>query len=202
MLATIDPARCSTRLWFPLGEQTKEETRAEAEAAGLAAGRRRAESQEACFLGGDDYRVFLARDGLAARARPLVDESGTVLGSHEGYWRFTPGQRRGLGIAAAEPLYALATDARTNTVVVGPRASLARTAGAGPGPARPCPEPRRGEASAPLARGRRHGRPAERRASSFCSTSPPTGSRAARPPSSTTDGAVVGAGVIVGAAAA
>ena len=45
---------------------------------------------------------------------------------HDGFWRFTPGQRRGLGIAAAEPLYALGADARTNTVVVGPRASLAR----------------------------------------------------------------------------
>ena len=52
--------------------------------------------------------------------------TGAELGSHDGFWRFTPGQRRGLGVAAAEPLYALATDARTNTVVVGPRASLAR----------------------------------------------------------------------------
>jgi Predicted tRNA(5-methylaminomethyl-2-thiouridylate) methyltransferase, contains the PP-loop ATPase domain len=42
-----------------------------------------------------------------------------------GFWRFTPGQRRGLGIAAAEPLYAVATDARTNTVVAGPKAALA-----------------------------------------------------------------------------
>jgi tRNA-specific 2-thiouridylase len=50
-----------------------------------------------------------------------------VLGAHEGYWRYTPGQRRGLGVSAAEPLYAIATDARTNTVVVGPKASLART---------------------------------------------------------------------------
>jgi tRNA-uridine 2-sulfurtransferase len=124
MLATIDPAALE-RLWFPLGEQSKQETRAEAEAAGLAAAGR-PESQEACFLGGDDYRAFLARGGLGAAEGDLVDEGGTVLGSHAGYWRFTPGQRRGLGIAAAEPLYALATDARTNTVLVGPRASLAR----------------------------------------------------------------------------
>ncbi len=124
MLATIDPAALE-RLWFPLGEQSKQETRAEAEAAGLAAAGR-PESQEACFLGGDDYRAFLARSGLAAAEGELVDEGGTVLGSHTGYWRFTPGQRRGLGIAAAEPLYALLTDARTNTVVVGPRGSLAR----------------------------------------------------------------------------
>lgn len=56
----------------------------------------------------------------------LVDEQGAELGEHDGYWRFTPGQRRGLGVAAAEPLYALETNARTNTVVVGPRAALAR----------------------------------------------------------------------------
>jgi tRNA-specific 2-thiouridylase len=125
MLARLDP-RLLDRIWFPLGDQTKIETRAEAEAAGLAAARR-AESQEACFLAGDDYRAFLSRQGLAANPGPIVGEAGEVLGSHDGFWRFTPGQRRGLGISAAEPLYAVATDARTNTVVVGPRASLART---------------------------------------------------------------------------
>jgi tRNA-specific 2-thiouridylase len=125
MLARLDPRRLEG-IWFPLGDQTKEQTRAEAEAAGLAAAHR-PESQEACFLAGDDYRSFLSRQGLAATAGAIVDESGAVLGSHDGYWRYTPGQRRGLGISAAEPLYAVATEARTNTVVVGPRSSLART---------------------------------------------------------------------------
>ena len=125
MLARLDP-RLLEHIRFPLGDQTKAQTRAEAEAAGLAAAHR-AESQEACFLAGDDYRAFLSRQGLAAEAGPIVDESGAVLGSHEGYWRYTPGQRRGLGVAAAEPLYAVSTDARTNTVVVGPKSSLART---------------------------------------------------------------------------
>jgi tRNA-specific 2-thiouridylase len=123
MLATLDP-RFLDRLWFPLGEQTKEQTRADAAAAGLAAAGR-AESQEACFLAGDDYRAFLGRHGLAAERGPIVDTSGERVGTHDGYWRFTPGQRRGLGVAAAEPLYAVATDARTNTVTVGPRAALA-----------------------------------------------------------------------------
>ena len=109
----------------PARRQTKDETRAEAEAAGLAAARR-PESQEACFLGGDDYREFLGRHGLASTPGAVVDEDGRELGSHDGFWRFTPGQRRGLGIAAAEPLYALGADAATNTVVAGPRASLAR----------------------------------------------------------------------------
>ncbi|MFL5954954.1 MAG: tRNA 2-thiouridine(34) synthase MnmA [Gaiellaceae bacterium] len=125
MLATLEPRKLG-RLWFPLGEQTKEQTRAEAAAAGLAAATR-ADSQEACFLAGDDYRNFLARHGVQGARGPVVDESGRTLGEHDGHWRFTPGQRRGLGISAAEPLYAVGTDARTNTVVVGPRSSLART---------------------------------------------------------------------------
>jgi tRNA-specific 2-thiouridylase len=124
MLATLDP-KTLPRLWFPLGDQTKAETRAQAEAAGLAVAQR-AESQEACFLGGDDYRDFLGRAGLADVQGPLVDADGRTVGAHGGYWRFTPGQRRGLGVAAAEPLYALSVDPRRNAVVVGPRAALAR----------------------------------------------------------------------------
>jgi tRNA-specific 2-thiouridylase len=124
MLARLDP-RSLDRLWFPLGEQTKEETRAQARAAGLdAAGR--AESQEACFLAGGDYRDFLARHGVAPRPGAVVDESGRELGEHDGFWRFTPGQRRGLRVVASEPVYALRTEPRTNTVVVGPRPALAR----------------------------------------------------------------------------
>jgi tRNA-specific 2-thiouridylase len=125
MLARLDPRHLS-RIVFPLGEQTKEETRAEAAAASLAAATR-AESQEACFLAGDDYRAFLGRHGVPATPGPVVDESGRKVGQHEGLWRYTPGQRRGIGVAAAAPLYALATVPRTNTLVVGPRASLGRT---------------------------------------------------------------------------
>jgi tRNA-specific 2-thiouridylase len=123
MLAGLDPAALE-HLWFPLGEQTKAETRAEAASAGLAAARR-PESQEACFLGGDDYRAFLERQGVAPSPGSIVDEAGRVLGSHDGHWRFTPGQRRGLGVATGEPLYAVKTFADTNTVVAGPRGSLA-----------------------------------------------------------------------------
>jgi tRNA-specific 2-thiouridylase len=125
MLARLDP-RLLDRIWFPLGGQTKVQTRAEAQAASLAAAHR-AESQEACFLAGADYRAFLSRQGLASDRGAIVDESGTLLGSHDGYWRYTPGQRRGLGVAAPEPLYAVSTDPGTNTVVAGPRSALART---------------------------------------------------------------------------
>ncbi len=120
------PRGCSTGSGSRSAGRRKEETRAEAERAGLAAARR-AESQEACFLAGGDYRPFLARQGLEPRPGRIVDEQGTTLGTHDGHWGFTPGQRRGLGVAAAEPLYALDTEARTNTVVVGPRAALARS---------------------------------------------------------------------------
>jgi tRNA-uridine 2-sulfurtransferase len=124
MLGRLDPARLS-RVWFPLGEQTKAETRAEAARAGLAAAAR-AESQEACFLGGGDYRTFLERQGLESRPGPVVDEQGNVLGTHDGHWRFTPGQRRGIGVAAGSPLYASRTEPRTNTLVVAPREALGR----------------------------------------------------------------------------
>ncbi|MDQ3876724.1 MAG: tRNA 2-thiouridine(34) synthase MnmA [Actinomycetota bacterium] len=124
MLARLDPRQLE-RLWFPLGEQSKVETRAEAARAGLrVAGR--TESQDACFLGGGDFRSFLRRHGLPGERGDVVDEDGRTVGAHHGFWRFTPGQRRGLGVAAGKPVYALRSDARTNTVVVGPRESLAR----------------------------------------------------------------------------
>ncbi|HEY7397885.1 MAG TPA: tRNA 2-thiouridine(34) synthase MnmA [Gaiellaceae bacterium] len=125
MLARLEP-RLLERLWFPLGDQHKEETRAEAARAGLAAATR-AESQEACFLAGGDYRGFLERHGVEASSGAIVDEAGEEVGRHDAHWRYTPGQRRGLGVAAREPLFVLSTDARTNTVRVGPRAALARS---------------------------------------------------------------------------
>jgi tRNA-uridine 2-sulfurtransferase len=125
MLASLEPSELD-RLWFPLGERFKADTRAEAAAAGLAVAAR-PESQEACFLAGDDYRLFLRRRGLEASPGPIVDTSGRRLGRHEGHWRYTPGQRRGLGVAAGHPLYTVRTEAATNTVVVGTRAELART---------------------------------------------------------------------------
>ena len=98
MLARLDP-RVLDRISFPLGGQSKEETRAEAERAGLAAARR-AESQEACFLGGDDYRAFLSRHGLKAEeglSRTSADRSSvptTASGaSHRGSARARGGGR-------------------------------------------------------------------------------------------------------------
>jgi tRNA-specific 2-thiouridylase len=125
MLARLDPKELD-RIWFPLGEQDKAETRAEAERAGLDAAHR-AESQEACFLAGDDYRTFLTRHGLEPKPGAIVDEDGATVGEHDGFWRYTPGQRKGLGVVAERPLFVLGADPQANTVRVGPRESLART---------------------------------------------------------------------------
>lgn len=122
MLATVDP-QLLDRVGFPLGAETKGRIRAEAAAAGLAAAER-PESQEACFLGGDDYRTFLERQGLQRAAGPIVDEDGAEVGRHDGTWRYTTGQRRGIGVAAPEPLYALRSEPASNTLVVGRRGSL------------------------------------------------------------------------------
>jgi tRNA-specific 2-thiouridylase len=124
MLASV-PSEILERCWFPLGEQTKAQTRAEAASAGLAAARR-PESQDVCFVGGGDHRAFLERHGGAGRAGEIVDTGGRTLGRHAGVHRFTPGQRRGIGVAADEPLYVLQVQAGSGRVVVGPRARLER----------------------------------------------------------------------------
>ncbi len=124
MLAAV-PSEILERCWFPLGEQTKVETRAEAGRAGLeAAGR--AESQDVCFVGGGDHRVFLERHGGAGRPGAIVDRDGHGLGRHTGVHRFTPGQRRGIGVSGPEPLYVLSVDAGSGRVVVGSHAELER----------------------------------------------------------------------------
>ena len=72
----------------------------------------RPESQDLCFLAGEGKRDFLARHGgLRERPGAIVDRSGRRVGAHPGHHQFTVGQRRGLGVAAPEPLYVLATDA-------------------------------------------------------------------------------------------
>ena len=147
------------------------------------------ESQEVCFVGEGGYAPFLERTGgLEPRIGPIEDEAGRLLGTHGGYWRFTVGQRRGIGVAGAEPLYVLATDAARNAVVVGPRERLAtrsvslgaraRARGAGrrsPRGARPLPRPGPARARAASTPG----------GCTSTSSIPPTGSPRARPRRST-----------------
>ncbi len=112
---------------FPLGALRKREVRALAREAGLPVADK-AESQEICFVPSGDYRDLVrARRPEAFAGGEIVDESGARLGSHEGVGAFTVGQRKGLGIAAAEPLFVLRIDHATRQVTVGPRASLGCT---------------------------------------------------------------------------
>ena len=123
MLAALSPASLA-RMRFPLGDLTKPEVRRLAEAAGLPVASK-ADSQDLCFLAGTSRARFMARHGgLGQTPGAVVDEAGNVVGRHDGQHRFTVGQRRGLGIAAGEPLYVLDKDAGRNEVVVGPRSSL------------------------------------------------------------------------------
>jgi tRNA-specific 2-thiouridylase len=118
-------AESLARLRFPLADLTKSETREIAAAAGLPVATKR-ESQDLCFLAGEGKSAFLARNaGLTERPGEIVDRSGRAVGRHRGHHEFTVGQRRGLGVAAGEPLYVLATDAAANRVVVGSRDELA-----------------------------------------------------------------------------
>jgi tRNA-uridine 2-sulfurtransferase len=123
MLARV-PSAILARLRLPLGDATKAAVRAEAAAAGMAAATAR-ESQDVCFLGGGALGDFLAREGVPLVSGSIRDEAGHELGRHAGAVAYTPGQRRGLGLAAPAPLYVLHADPALNELVVGPRSSLA-----------------------------------------------------------------------------
>jgi tRNA-specific 2-thiouridylase len=115
------------RVLFPVGEYTKAQVRAMAAERGLPVASRR-DSQDLCFLADGDYRRFL-RDWApqgAIRPGPIVDSGGRMLGQHSGLPFYTVGQRKGLGLAAPEPLFVLRLEPAENTLVVGPAAELGR----------------------------------------------------------------------------
>jgi tRNA-specific 2-thiouridylase len=123
MLAALSQATLQ-RMRFPLGELTKPRVRELAREHALAVAEK-PDSQDLCFLAGTARDRFLERHGgIQERPGDVVDRSGQVLGRHRGHFHFTVGQRRGLGVHAPEPLYVLGTDARANTVTVGPKAAL------------------------------------------------------------------------------
>jgi tRNA-specific 2-thiouridylase len=117
-------------LRFPVGELAKPEVRAGARERSLA-NAEKPESQEICFVPDDDYAGFLARrlgaDHPALAPGPMVNMAGEVVGEHQGYARYTVGQRRGLGGGARQPLYVLGVRAPTGEVVVGTAAELNRS---------------------------------------------------------------------------
>jgi len=109
---------------FPVGELAKTEVRAIAERLGLHVAEK-PDSQEVCFASaGEHATVVGARRPLAVVPGDVVDISGEVLGHHTGIANYTVGQRKGIGVAAREPLYVVKVEAAGNRVVVGPRAAL------------------------------------------------------------------------------
>jgi tRNA-specific 2-thiouridylase len=116
------PREALARLLLPLGELPgKAETRELARGLGLAV-HDKPDSMEICFVdGGDHARLLAERAPRALTPGPIMDREGALLGRHDGYGRFTVGQRRGLGIAASGRLYVTAIDPATATVRVGSR---------------------------------------------------------------------------------
>jgi tRNA-specific 2-thiouridylase len=110
---------------FPVGALPKAETRQVAKDLGLPTFDK-PDSQEICFVPDQDYAGLLGRrEPGSLRPGAILDLSGHILGEHGGHQRFTIGQRKGLGVAAGEPLYVVGKDAQANTVTLGPREALA-----------------------------------------------------------------------------
>ncbi len=105
------------RIRFPVGGLNKSDVRARARAMGLSVADK-PDSQEVCFIPDGDTGGWLARS-LGLRPGRIVDTGGRELGEHGGLYRFTIGQRRGLGLSGGGPLHVIALDPATNTVVVG-----------------------------------------------------------------------------------
>ena len=109
---------------FPISSYTKDEVREIARRFGLPVASKQ-ESQDLCFLSDGDYRRFIRDNSIQIhQSGPILDQDGRELGQHQGLPFYTIGQRKGLGIAAAEPLFVLGKDAARNALVVGPRESL------------------------------------------------------------------------------
>ncbi|MGI6656829.1 MAG: tRNA 2-thiouridine(34) synthase MnmA [Desulfobulbus sp.] len=121
-LARVDPGLLP-RLLLPLGEWTKTQVREQARALNLPHVER--ESQDVCFLD-RPLADFLRAQGLADHPGPICDTTGHTIGEHRGLWRYTIGQRRGLGLPDATPWYVAALDVASNRLVVGKRDELLR----------------------------------------------------------------------------
>ena len=110
-----------SRLAFPVGQMSKEEVQAIATRHGLSS-MVQSESQDLCFAqaGKTDF-LFTDED---SEPGPILDMQGNHLGEHQGLFRYTIGQRRGLKLVASQPLYVVSIDRRTNTLTVGPEEAL------------------------------------------------------------------------------
>lgn len=114
---------CLDRVLFPVGELQKEEVRVEATRLKLSVADKK-DSQGVCFVGDIDFKSFLQRN-IASRAGAILDESGAVIGQHDGAAYVTIGQRHGFGLpGGTEPQYVVAKNMKANTITVGPETSL------------------------------------------------------------------------------
>jgi tRNA-uridine 2-sulfurtransferase len=112
------------RAMFPVGDYTKPEIRSIAEKHGLPTASRK-DSQDLCFLAGEDYRNFLQRSASEIlKTGDILTRDGAVIGQHTGLANYTIGQRKGLGVASPVPLYVITKDATRNTLIVGTRDEL------------------------------------------------------------------------------
>lgn len=116
MLARLSQDQLA-RLVLPLGAMTKAEVRIIAQDLGFTVAEK-PESQDICFIEGD-HITFLEQRGVIGRTGAIVDSEGNTRGSHEGLFRYTLGQRKGIGIAAERPYYAIGKNADRNELVVG-----------------------------------------------------------------------------------
>jgi len=115
------------RALFPVGDHPKPEVRDLARSFGLS-NAARADSQDLCFLAGEDYREFLRRNAPGiGHSGPILTRSGKPLGEHKGLAFYTIGQRKGLGVASTVPLYVLEKDIVRNTLIVGTEDELGST---------------------------------------------------------------------------
>ena len=115
------------RTIFPLGDITKIKVREQAAKLNLPVADR-AESQDLCFVGDQDYRDFLIDQGiLLSPPGPILDENGEILGQHSGLSNYTIGQRKGIGISKSFPLYVINKDVQNNVLLVGSKDKLGRT---------------------------------------------------------------------------
>jgi tRNA-specific 2-thiouridylase len=115
-----------SRALFPVGNQTKSDTREAARHRNLKTAEKK-ESMEICFVPDNDYGKFLQQANLVQKHRgEIVDLHGHMLGHHDGIEFYTIGQRKGLGISSPKPLYVINLDAANNRVVVGDDSALDR----------------------------------------------------------------------------
>ncbi len=116
------------RMLLPVGGQTKAETRAVARELGLSLIADKVESQDICFVPDGDHARIIARelgaDAPALASGPILLRDGTVVGEHDGFARFTIGQRRGLPGGFAEPMFVVEIIPDGRVVVIGPRQAL------------------------------------------------------------------------------